>query len=130
MDGSEAGVVVANMAVMKLGRMERDDVGDAGEQSCIGASKWPSKAADTDSMPGSGSRAVEASDTFGENSNAGRTEDGEDWPVGEEGNVVAAMELRRLDPGWNSGTGSFHGQSQEGAAPRRQGCGRAPGRPQ
>jgi hypothetical protein len=93
MDGAEAGVAEENMVVMKPGGTESDDAGDAGGQSCVGASRWSSKAAGASATPGSRSRAAEASEYFGENGDAGRTEDGEDWPVGEEGGVLAAMEL-------------------------------------
>jgi hypothetical protein len=78
MDGAEAGLAKANMAVMKPGGTESDDAGDASGHSCIGASRWPSKAAGANATPGSRSRAAEASEYFGENGDAGRTEDGED----------------------------------------------------
>jgi hypothetical protein len=59
MDGTEAGVAEANMVVMNPGGTESDDAGDAGGQSCVGASRWPSKASGADATPGSTSSRAE-----------------------------------------------------------------------
>jgi hypothetical protein len=82
MAGAVAGVALANRAVMNPGGTDRDEDGEVGEQSCVGAISWPSKVAGAEVTPSSWNGEAEASDAFGENGDAGRTDEGEDCPVG------------------------------------------------